>query len=138
MLKMSGDESRASKKAIEAQAGFSLLETIVALVILAMALSTIFEAYGDGMRGILVGNRSNEARMLAQSILAGVPEPATPGTSNGSRAGIAWQLTVKPATGDLAASDPKSKWRLMEVETIVRWAPNHRIVLRSLRMGGTK
>ena len=120
------------------QQGFSLLETIVALVILALSLATLFEAYGGGMRAISAGNRYGEARLLAQSLLAQVAEPTKRATLNGSTAGLDWQLVVKPATGDLAEPTAKADWLLFEAVATVHWRPGRSIVLRSLRLGPAK
>lgn len=119
----------------DGEQGFSLLETIIALVILATAMTTLFEAYGSGIRAISAGNRHGEARLLAQSLLSEVTEPASAETRQGSTRGLSWTLRVKPASGDLAGSDPKLKWRLLDAAVTVKWAPGRSLVLRSLRLG---
>lgn len=118
------------------QGGFSLLETIIALVILALAFATLFEAYGNGIRAISAGNRHAEARLLAQSLLATVSEPAKPETRTGTSGDLSWRLVVKPASGDLASTEEAAPNPLYEVLATVAWTPGRRISLRSLRLGG--
>jgi hypothetical protein len=67
-----------------------------------------------------------------------VNEPASPSTSSGNHNGLAWQLTIKPATGDLASINPKTKWHLLEAVAVVKWKPGRSIILRSLRLGSAK
>lgn len=131
-------QSPVHRSCASGEQGFSLLETIIALVILAMALTTLFEAYGSGIRAISAGNRHAEARLLAQSLLAQVSDPAKPQDKRGNERGLSWNLTVKPATGELAGNSPKAKWRLLEAVATVSWAPGRKIVLRTLRVGAKK
>ncbi|MBU2532612.1 MAG: prepilin-type N-terminal cleavage/methylation domain-containing protein [Alphaproteobacteria bacterium] len=135
---MVGPANLSRRRPRRVERGFSMLETIVALVILALALATLFQAYGDGLGAISAASRHADARLLAESLLAEVAEPATPRSSNGRHRGLTWQLTVKPATGDLAASVAGGPLRLYEVAATVRWAPNRQIILRSLRLGQQK
>lgn len=128
----------ADRRASHAEQGFSLLETVIALVILALALTTLFQAYGDGLRAIDAGNRHGEARLLAQSLLAEIDDDVRPGTRQGAGDGLTWQLDIKPATGDQASGGDKAKWRLYEVVATVRWSRSRRIVLRTLRLGAAK
>jgi len=120
------------------EAGFSLLETIIALVILSLSLAALFEAYGDGLRAITAGNRHGEARLLAQSLLAEVDDKVAPGNRQGRSNGLAWRLEITPATGDLASKDAKAKWALYEVVATVRWSRGRRIKIRTLRLGPVK
>lgn len=119
-------------------AGFSLLETVIALVILALSLAALFEAYSNGMRAIGAGNRHSEARLLAQSLLAEVDDSVSVGKQRGQKDGLAWQLETKRATGDLAPGQDKAKWALFEVVATVRWSSGRRIIVRSLRLGPNK
>lgn len=115
------------------ETGFSLLETVVALVILAVALTTLFDAYGSGIRAVSAGNQHGRAQLLAQSVLAEVAEPATSTVRSGRDGDLNWRIVVKPASGDLAKAS--AMYPLYDVAVTVGWAPGRTIVLRSLRLG---
>jgi len=51
------------------QRGFTLIEIIVALAILAVALGALFQAFSTGLRATTVTDRQAAAVMLAQSLL---------------------------------------------------------------------
>jgi general secretion pathway protein I len=79
--------------------GFTLIEVLVALTILALSLGVLFGIFSQGLARTRETERETQARMLAQSLLA--ETAATPpssfgetdGTSNG---GLSWQLKVSP------------------------------------------
>ena len=137
-VRSSKGECNTHKSKRRQEAGFSLLETLIALVILAFSLAALFEAYGDGLRAIGAGNRHGEARLLAQSVLADIEDDVRPGKQQGQQGNLSWQLEIKPATGELVTSDAKAKWALFEIITTIRWSPSRRIVVRTLRLGPAK
>ena len=53
-------------------AGFTLLEALIAIVILALSLSALLQLYSTGLRGIATIDDNLRARLLAQSVMAEV------------------------------------------------------------------
>jgi general secretion pathway protein I len=68
-----------------AQAGFSLLEVLVALMILALAMTVAFRVFSGGLRNLALSGQYTRAAMLAESQLAGVgvDEPLEVGEEQG-------------------------------------------------------
>jgi prepilin-type N-terminal cleavage/methylation domain-containing protein len=81
------------------QAGFTLLEVIVALVIATLALSGLFAGAATGLRASHVSGDYMSALSRAQSHLAAlaVVEPLVPGTQSGDDGGgFRWRMRIMP------------------------------------------
>ena len=122
---------------VDAEAGFTLLETLTALTILAIALVSLFEAHSRGLRAASVAEDYAQARILAQGLLAD-----TAGGRHGSlipRRGtegkFGWAIEVGPAA--LPSADLKSdgNWRLQHVRVTVAWDQDRHIQLDTLKLG---
>ena len=79
------------------EAGFTLIEALVALAILGVALAAVLRAYGAGFRSAERAEMQTHALLLAESRLA---EAATtlrePGERRGSDGGYAWRVSAAP------------------------------------------
>lgn len=101
------------------QAGFSLLEVLVAFAIMALALGVLYQALGGSLRGVGAAGDSTRAVLLAQSVLdlydvvppEGLAEDGVTGD------GLAWELRSEPFP--VAIENPQ--WELHEVVARVRW-----------------
>ena len=79
--------------------GFTLIEVLVAMAILAVALAAILSAMTTGLRSASRAADATEATELAQSLLAQqeVSLPPEYGETNGSTAdGDHWRVAVQP------------------------------------------
>ena len=88
------------------QGGFTLLEVLVAFVILLMAFAVLMRIFGTGARGLAATDDVNRAVAFAQANLAevGVTEPLQEGESGGELpGGFAWQRRIVPYPTDDAA-----------------------------------
>ena len=67
------------------QQGFSLIEILVAFMILAMSLAVIFRIFSGGMRNVALSEDYAQAMLVAQSQLStvGVSEPLERGVTAG-------------------------------------------------------
>jgi general secretion pathway protein I len=82
------------------QSGFTLIEIIVSLAILAVALGTLFQAFSTGLRATTVTDRQAAATLLAQSLLDRIGQdiPLAAGERAGVSAdGLRWSITVGPS-----------------------------------------
>jgi general secretion pathway protein I len=72
-------------RANQHQRGFSLIEILVAFMILAMSLTVIFRIFSGGLRNIALAEDYARAVLVAESQLAaiGVSEPLERGVSSG-------------------------------------------------------
>jgi prepilin-type N-terminal cleavage/methylation domain-containing protein len=88
----------------EAEDGFTLVEVLVAFVILAGAVILSFQIFADGIRRLSTVETRTKTVNVARSELArlstakNIPEGITAGTTEG----IAWKITVTPIDGIVA------------------------------------
>ncbi len=112
-----------------AQRGFTLLETLVALAIVAIGFSFAFVALPAGLAAQDRARNLDAAASLAQSLLD-MPEAAT----SGQEAGFAWRIDSTP----LGGTSSVAALRARRVQVSVAWqeAGNVReIALQSVRLG---
>ncbi len=84
------------------QAGFSLLEVLVALVVVALTVGTAIRVYGQAADSAARGERALQALMAAQSLLSahGATIPLKSGASQGRmEPGLRWRSVVSPYDG---------------------------------------
>jgi|HubBroStandDraft_5_1064220.scaffolds.fasta_scaffold22871_4 general secretion pathway protein I len=104
------------------EGGFTLLEVLVALTILAVALTMLFAIFGHSLSRAREAQSRMEARALAESLLAQAetaPTVAFGETSGRAPSGMEWQFDVRPYGGD---SDTQA-WpaAAAEMTATVRW-----------------
>ena len=94
-----------------ADAGFSLLEVLVALAIAGLGLGLLFDAYAGGVRTARDLEARDRALIRARSILATVD--AEPRLAPGRREGAGWWLEIDPVASDdgLMALDLSVDWQ---------------------------
>jgi general secretion pathway protein I len=88
------------------QGGFSLLELLVAFVIMAMSLGMLYRASGGTVRSLADTEQVLRATLLAQSLLNSrdaVPE--TGWQERGESAGFGWQVQSAPFHSGLSGPD---------------------------------
>lgn len=97
---------RSEKAPFTADAGFSLIEMLVAVVILALAAVTLLEHQSQAMNLTVEVERRALASIVAENRMAqalGRREPPVSGTLGGeeTQMGVAfrWRQTVRPAAG---------------------------------------
>ena len=104
-----------------ASRGFSLLELLVALSIMAMALGLLYQASTGALRGVGDLDMEERANLLAQSILESRDAvPMTGWRENGRAAGMGWQVSASPYDTAVARDAPAVP-RLHEVRVVVAW-----------------
>lgn len=127
-----------------ADAGFTLLEVIVAVAIAGLALVGLFQAGSGGVFAVDTAARAEEALQRAQSHLAAIGRDAAlvQGDSTGDDgAGYRWRLQVQPVSqrqGVAADGITPQNTTLFSVEVAVSWeSRGHQraVILRTLRLG---
>lgn len=101
------------------QAGFSLLELLVAFVIMAFSLGMLYQASGGTVRALGDTEQHLRATMLAQSVLNSrdsVPEGGW--SESGQSAGFSW--SVSSAAFRTEVSDSRVP-PLQQVDIVVGW-----------------
>jgi len=118
-------------------AGFSLLEVLVAFTVAALALALVFQIYGRGAHALVAADGYARAVVVAQSILAsaGVEDTLEPGETEGETAdGWRWRRQVEPyqdpelealltqaPAADGARGTRAQRLTLVEVRVAVDW-----------------
>ncbi len=126
-----------SRPGIRAQSGFTLIEVLVALVVLSVAVVAVLQLFGGGLRLARASGDHLEATLLASTMLSDLAwETLEEGTTEGSVGAFRWsrQITVDPALlpeePDPARPDPV---RLARVSVDVRWGRNRHVELVTIR-----
>jgi general secretion pathway protein I len=128
------------------QAGFSLLEVLVAFAILAVSLGVLMQIFSRATLTSVTAAEYSRAASLAQARLAAVGNaiPLTPGgTSGDPEDGFAWELSITPAelgepTPDRSAFAAPAPFNPYRVTVTVLWhdgARVRRLSLSTLRLG---
>ncbi len=126
-----------------AEAGFTLLEVLVAFVIAALALGVLFEGAVGGLRTSRVADRTEEALSRAQSHLATVGHGVAlrPTTQEGEDGTLYhWSLAITPLQSAAFGSGGATAARLALYRVVVTesWpdgAGTRRVRLRTERLG---
>lgn len=101
--------------------GFSLLELLVALSIMAMALGLLYQASTGALRGVGDLDMDQRANVLAQSILeARDAVPAAGWNESGRAAQMDWSVRSAPYETAVARDKPALP-RLHEVRVVIEW-----------------
>lgn len=104
------------------QQGFSLLETLVAFSILALSLGVILQIFSHGTHYLSLGRTSNEAVILAQSLLASAPrEMQAGGILQGRVRQMDWQVTAKRYQADAADTPYNETFELQRLRVDIHW-----------------
>lgn len=133
-----------SAKRAAAEAGFTLLEVVVAVAIAGLALVGLFQAGSGGLFAVDTAARAEEALQRAQSHLAAVGRDAAlvEGDSSGDDGGgYHWRLQVQPAAqrqGVAADGVTPQNTALYSVLVSISWQSRgheRAVTLQTLRLG---
>ncbi|MEN8174930.1 MAG: prepilin-type N-terminal cleavage/methylation domain-containing protein [Pseudomonadota bacterium] len=118
------------------QAGFSLLETLVAFTIMAVVMAAILQVFAGGARNVAAAEDYAAATRLAESRLAeaGRLFPLEPGVRSGEWKKYQWVVSTQPFVPEGEEAFPG----LYLVEVAVEWGgadKPRRLRLHSLRAG---
>jgi general secretion pathway protein I len=128
------------------QAGFTLLEVIVALVIATLALVGLFSGAATGLRSSQVSADYQSALSRARSHLAALGDGSAlvPGTQTGDDGGgFRWQVRVAPLAsvpfaGQQTASGRAPQMVLLGVAVAISWSMDggeRQVALETQRIG---
>ncbi|WP_170937089.1 MULTISPECIES: prepilin-type N-terminal cleavage/methylation domain-containing protein [Rhodomicrobium] len=118
-------------------AGFTLLETLTALAILAIAMVSLFQAQSTGLRTAGAADAYGRARILAHSLLAnalGGPAATGPLPAEGRDGAFRWSVTVSPAREPWASLRSKQQWQMHHISVRVAWSGGRLVELHGLKL----
>ncbi|MBL0142242.1 MAG: prepilin-type N-terminal cleavage/methylation domain-containing protein [Betaproteobacteria bacterium] len=111
------------------EAGFTILEVLVAFMVFAVAFGALMQVFSGGLREAQVADEYARASQVAQSRLAGVTaaERIEESSTAGTEDGFAWSLAVTPydEREEYTDADRTKEYslrvRLLKVESVVAW-----------------
>lgn len=117
--------------------GFTLLEVLVALVILSTTVVAALQLFGGGLRLARAAGDHTDAALLASAKLADLgPSPLTEGTEEGMEGPYRWtrRVTLAPSLLPVEPDTPEAiTIRLARVNVEIRWGQGRRFELTTLR-----
>jgi len=118
--------------------GFTLLEVLVALVVLATTVVAVLQLFGGGLRLARAAGDHADAALLASAKLADLePGPLTEGSTEGTDGPYRWtrRVTLDPALLPVQPDTPEAMLiRLARVSVEVQWGQGRRFELATLRV----
>ena len=115
---------RSPLPALRSQRGFTLLEVIAAIMLLAIAFTALMRVAGGSIRLSQNASNHSEAALWARSLLDTVftIEPIRPGVTSGQfDPRFRWQLAVTP--WQLPSAPPNTPLQLYQLDLDVMWGP---------------
>ncbi len=117
--------------------GFTLLEVLVAFVILTIALTALLRVFSGGLNAIEIAQRHATATMLARSVIerTGIETPLAEGEQSGLFGdGFAWTARVARSTLVDPIGDAGVLQVPYEIVVTVAWEGSPVLTLRTLRL----
>jgi general secretion pathway protein I len=119
------------------EAGFTILEVLIALAVVAVSIVAIGSVMSTNTRGVRVLENHVALMQTAQTVLATAipPRPQlVPGSRSGQLHDFRWQVDVGPVGGDWDPGDADVAW-IPELVTIrVRSASGATVDLKTVRL----
>lgn len=125
------------RRGARAPRGFTLLELLVALMILAVLGGALVQSFSLGLRGARAVERHQIALALAQSYLdrLGRDLPLEEGELSGSlEGGFEWRASVLPYPVSAKAGPNRQQVDAYAVEVAVHWDESSAVALKTLRL----
>ena len=122
--------------------GFSILEILVAFVVMALVVGTLLQLFGTSMRNVVLADEYSfavqvaESRMQAVGTEIPVEEGNVTGTEEGS--GYQWTVNMEPVELDEEQETFSLSIQPYQVTVVVRWdsaGKRREFALSSLRFG---
>jgi general secretion pathway protein I len=93
-------------------AGFTLIEMLVALMVMIAAATMLYRGFSGGLRAAATADGAEAALLVAQSRLAaaGVETPLAAGEQAGRDGAVDWHIAVRPYPSGDATAAPQAFW----------------------------
>lgn len=115
------------------QAGFTLLEVLVALAILSLAVVASIQGFAQGLRLLKLSGDHQQAMLLADQKAREIVVPSE-GREEGTEGPFRWERTTKVLEApDLAANGALPLWHVYEIDVRVNWDTRRQVEVRTLR-----
>jgi general secretion pathway protein I len=118
-------------------AGFTIIEVLIALVVVAVSIVAIGSVMSTSVRGVRTLEQHVTLMQTARSVMAAeVPPPAEigVGTLSGTTNGERWRIEVRPMDGEWGAAGEKAAWIPALVRIQVRSPSGAVMDVRTVRL----
>ena len=114
-------------------AGFTLLEVLIAMVILSVAVVTLIQTASQGLRLLKVSSDHQEAVTLADRLVRAVDAPIE-GMDSGQEGQFTWERRVRVmAVPDELSPTSRPSPQLLALSVAVRWGNGRMVEVATLR-----
>ena len=129
-------DSVPTARRVRAGNGFTLIEALVALTVLAISLAAFSPSFGAAVRNFSRLEDRLAAVQLATSLLEeqSSVRALVPGVTRGRHGSYSWQVAITPAAEEVAPA-VTAPWVLFELVVLVEWAPQRRLQMQTLHLG---
>ena len=115
-------------------AGFTLLEVLVAMVILSVAVVTLIQLASQGMRLLILSSDYQEAVLLADRVARGGEAPVE-GVETGQEGRFNWERRARlVAVPDDLAPPGSTSPRLFALSVVVSWGAGRTLEVATMRL----
>ena len=121
--------------------GFSLLEILVAFMIMALTLGVLFQVFSSGLRTAMVAEEYGEATRIAESLLAEFSglRPLELGEQSGQvdDTPYRWNASIAPIPTEGIAPTASERFDVIEIAVQVFWRAgtgDREVELRTVRL----
>jgi general secretion pathway protein I len=127
---------RSASRSAGRSSGFTLVEALVALTVVAMSLAAIGSVVNATSHSRVYVERHLAEVETAQQILAGLPDRdrLTGGTLRGEMAGHAWRLDATPFHADFVGSGANGPWAPEKLLLTVRGPGGAPLSIETIRL----
>lgn len=120
------------------EAGFTLLEVLVAFAILSVAVVALIQGIAQGLRLLKVAGDHQQAVLLADQKAREVVVPVA-GRDQGKDGAFDWERTVTIVSApDLERTPVTAKWHVYQIDVKVRWGDKRGVEIVTLRTSAEK
>ena len=110
------------------QAGFTLLEVLVAFAILSLTVVVAVQGFAQGLRLLKLSGDHQQAALLADQKTREVVLPKE-GRESGTEGAFAWERVIKEVPApELTPSGQLPRWHVYEINVQVAWGDSKRAV----------
>ena len=120
----------------DARAGFTLIEVLVALAVVAASLAAIGSLVAVAMRGTQSIERRVAFRETLRSIVTSLPDrpDLAAGNVSGNTAGYDWRMNVAPYVSNLVDPNAPTPWQPQAVTITVRSPSGQILRVETIRL----
>ena len=130
--------ARGVMRSAAASGGFTLIEVVVAIAVLALVLGAIGGAVGTIVKGLRSVDRQLPLLETAQGLLAALPDrnALRPGAQRGTTGAVQWRIDVAPLNGAAAGTGAaqSAKWMPLLVTVSVQGRDGPPVRLDTIRL----